>query len=139
MSNARAGLPSCHGERPWLGAEGEEPGCPEDLRLMIRTASDAYFSLVESALSIPPVKELALRAAIDGVWNVLQVATAEMLPAFRMIPEVRRALEGWSDADVMESVVARRAGTPVDHGPVRTSEFRQFVAAHRAEVHANIT
>lgn len=129
MSNARAGLPSCHGERPWLGAEGEEPGCPEDLRLMIRTASDAYFSLVESALSIPPVKELALRAAIDSVWNVLQVATPEMLPAFRMIPEVRRALEGWSDADVMESVLARRAGAPVDHGPVRTAEFRQFVAA----------
>jgi hypothetical protein len=35
MSNARAGLPSCKGERPWLGDEGDEPGCPEDLRLLI--------------------------------------------------------------------------------------------------------
>lgn len=129
MSNARAGLPSCHGERPWLGGEGDEGTCTEDLRLLVRTASDAYFALVESALSIPPVKELALRQAIDGAWNVLQVATPETLPAFRMIPDVRRALEGWSDAEVLESVIARRAGTPVEHGPVRTAEFRQFVAA----------
>jgi Domain of unknown function (DUF1998) len=129
MSNARAGLPSCHGERPWLGGEGDEGACTEDLRLLVRTASDAYFALVESALSIPPVKELALRQAIDGAWNVLQVATPETLPAFRMIPDVRRALEGWSDAEVLESVIARRAGTPVEHGPVRTAEFRQFVAA----------
>ena len=129
MSNARAGLPSCRGDRPWLGEEGTEDGCPEELRLLVRTASDAYFALVESALSIPPVKELALRQAVDGVWNVLQVASPETLPAFRMIPEVRKALDGWSDAEVLESVVARRAGTSVDHGPVRTAEFRQFIAA----------
>ncbi len=129
MSNARAGLPSCRGDRPWLGEEGTEDGCPEELRLLVRTASDAYFALVESALSIPPVKELALRQAVDGVWNVLQVASPETLPAFRMIPEVRKALDGWSDAEVLESVIARRAGTPVDHGPVRTAEFRQFIAA----------
>ncbi len=129
MSNARAGLPVCHGERPWLGEEGDEPGCPEDLRLLVRTASDAYFALVESALSIPPLKKLALREAIDGVWNVLQVATPETLPAFRVIPDVRKALEGWSDAEVLESVAARRAGAPIDHGPVRTAEFRQFVNA----------
>ena len=129
MSNARAGLPSCKGERPWLGDEGDEPGCPEDLRLLIRTASDAYFALVESALSIPPVKELALREAIDGVWSILQVATPETLPAFRVIPDVRRALDGWSDAEVLTSVAARRAGASVEHGPVRTAEFRQLVAA----------
>ncbi len=129
LSKARANLPACNGKRPWLGDEGEEEGCPEEMRLLVRTASDAYFALVESALSIPPLKELALRDAIDGVWNVLQVATPETLPAFRMIPDVRKALDGWSDAEVLASVAARRAGTALDHGPVRTAEFRQFVGA----------
>ena len=119
----------CDGRRPWLGPEGDEPGCEEPLTLLVRTASDAYFSLVESALSIPPVRELALRAAIDTVWNVVQIATVATLPAFRTIPDVRRALEGWSDAEVLAAVAARHAGTPVDQGPVRTAEFRQFMAA----------
>ena len=128
LSNARAGLPKCHGERPWIGDEGTE-ACEEKLRLMVRTASDAYFALVESALSIPPARELALRHAIDQVWNVVQVATAETLFALRMVPDVRRALEGWSDAEVLDAVALRRTGAPIDQGPVRTAEFRQFVAA----------
>jgi len=129
FSNARASLPSCKGERPWLGEEGDEPGCPEELRLLVRTASDAYFALVESALSIPPMKELALREAIDREWTILQVAIPENLSAFRGIPSVRSALEGWSDAEVLDAVAARRAGTPLEHGPVRTAEFKQFVGA----------
>ncbi len=128
LSNARAGLPKCEGERPWIGGEGKEP-CDATLRLMVRTASDAYFALVESALSIPPARELALRHAIDQVWNVVQVATAETLFALRMVPDVRRALEGWSDAEVLDAVALRRTGAPIDQGPVRTAEFRQFVAA----------
>ncbi len=129
LSKGRAGLPKCHGERPWLGEEGDEHDCVEELRLVVRTASDAYFALVESALSIPPVKELALREAIDRVWNILQVATSATLPAFRTVPEVFKATEGYSDAEVLAAVEARRAGSPVEHGPVRTAEFRQFMGA----------
>jgi hypothetical protein len=128
-ARARGTAGVCNGERPWLGEEGREEGCPEMRSLLVRTASDAYFALVESALSIPPAKEMALREAIDTEWNILQVATPETLPAFRVVPAVRRALEGYSDADVLEAVAARRAGKAIDHGPVRTAEFRQLVAA----------
>ena len=128
-ARARGTAGSCSGERPWLGDEGKEEGCDQMASLLVRTASDAYFSLVESALSIPPARELALRHAIDQVWNIVQVATSETLPAFRMIPDVRRALEGWSDAEVLDAVAVRRTGAPIDQGPVRTAEFRQFVAA----------
>ena len=131
LSTARAkfAMGDCDGGRPWLGSEAHEPGCAEELRLVVRTASDAYFSLVESALSIPPMKALALRAAIDGVWNMVQTADAVTIGPFRTIPDVRRALDGWSDAEVLAAIAARRAGTPVAQGPVRTAEFAQFMAA----------
>ncbi len=128
-ARARGTAGSCNGERPWLGDEGREEGCPEMRSLLVRTASDAYFALVESALSIPPVKELALRQAIDAVWSIVQVATSQTLFALRTVPDVRRALEGWSDAEVLDAVAGRRAGRPIEHGPVRTAEFRQFVSA----------
>jgi hypothetical protein len=44
-------LPTCHGERPWLGRSGTE-GCTEKLRLLVRSASNAYFGQEVSALSL---------------------------------------------------------------------------------------
>lgn len=42
----------CRDTRPWLGEDATEP-CDEKSRLLVRTASNGYFSLVASALSIP--------------------------------------------------------------------------------------
>ena len=97
--------------------------------MRVRRGSAAYCTLVESALSIPPMKELALREAIDREWTILQVAIPENLSAFRGIPSVRSALEGWSDAEVLDAVAARRAGSPLDHGPVRPAERMECVGA----------
>jgi hypothetical protein len=60
---------------------------------------------------------------------MVQTATAASIGPFRTIPDVRHALEGWSDAEVLAAIDARRAGTPVEQGPVRTAEFGQFMAA----------
>ena len=46
-------LPVCGGERPWLG-DKDPAGCLERPRVLLRGASNAYFPIVESALSIPP-------------------------------------------------------------------------------------
>lgn len=60
MSEAKGpgALPRCGGRRPWLGAYIGDPSvtesdCGEPQKLLLRTASDSYFSQVESALSIP--------------------------------------------------------------------------------------
>lgn len=57
-------LPRCRGHRPWLGSYVGDPSvveaeCQERQRLLLRTASDSYFSQVESALSIPQTSRLA--------------------------------------------------------------------------------
>lgn len=47
-------LGPCNGRRPWLGKHADEYPCRERLRAMLRGASNAYFPIVLSALTIPP-------------------------------------------------------------------------------------
>lgn len=49
--DASAALGSCSGARPWL--QDSAPGCGERPRTVLRGASNLYFSIVQSALSIP--------------------------------------------------------------------------------------
>lgn len=125
---AKESNPLCRGERPWLGPEGREP-CEDDehLRLLVRTASNSYFSQVVSALSVPaPGREL--EDAIRRVWDILKAATRETLPAFRTIDKVAVALGDHGDAEVLAAVEAIRDGAPAAQEPLRTAEFRQFVS-----------
>ncbi|MGK3995454.1 DrmB family protein [Sorangium sp. So ce1024] len=117
----------CRGERPWLGPEGREE-CKETAKLLVRTASNSYFPQVVSALSIPdPSGEV--RERVQGAWDVLKSATKENLPIFRQIEKVRIALEGLTDAEVMEAVKALQSDRPATQGPIRTAEYRQLTAS----------
>jgi hypothetical protein len=59
LSQALGLLINCNGLRPWLGGDDTREVCDQRLRILVRTASNAYFSQVVSALSIPePGKEL---------------------------------------------------------------------------------
>ncbi len=128
LSEATAELKlPCRGERPWLGPEGRE-GCEEHLRLLVRTASHAYFAQTVSALSIPEVGR-ELEQKVREVWDVLKAATAETLPAFRSIPKVQVRLGAASDAEVLAVVEAIKKGRRVTRDPLRTAEFRQFTAS----------
>lgn len=119
--------PECGGHRPWLGETGKQD-CDEKMKLLIRTASNAYFPQTESALSIPePGREV--ENAVDEQWQILQAATESTLPSFRAIPAVQAAIGKFSDEDVLAAVEARKSGVPVAREPLRTAEYRQFLEA----------
>lgn len=63
QAKSKVALPRCQGKRPWLGAYIGDPSvqeeCGETQRLLLRTASNSYFSQVESALSIPQTSRLS--------------------------------------------------------------------------------
>lgn len=122
---ASAVNPRCGGHRPWLGSEAREE-CDERLRLLVRTASNSYFSQVVSALSIPE-KGRELENAVKSVWDVLQAASPETLVAFRGIPKVTTAIQGYGDEQVLQAVAAVKSGAPVDQGPLRTAEYVQLI------------
>lgn len=117
----------CSGQQPWLGEEGQV-ACDEALRLLVRTASNSYFSQVVSALSVPePGREL--EDAISEHRKILFAATRENLPAFRDIPGVKEAIAKWSDAEVLQAVGhMKRVGT-IERLPLRTAEFLQFTSS----------
>lgn len=117
--------PTCSGHRPWLGQDAHEV-CDERIRLLVRTASNSYFSQVVSALSIPE-KGRELENAVKSVWDVLQAATEETLGAFLAIPKVDHAVKGYSNSEVLAAVEDIKAGTGVEPGPLRTEEYIQFM------------
>ncbi|MBK6849280.1 MAG: DUF1998 domain-containing protein [Proteobacteria bacterium] len=120
--------PTCPGERPWLGTQGKEE-CDERLRLLVRTASNACFAQVVSALSIPE-KGNEVAEAVQGLWNYLQKVDSENKVAMlrELQPEVEAGLGGYSNAEVLKAIEARRKGQTPERKALRTAEFEQLIA-----------
>ena len=63
-------LGNCDGSRPWLGPYTKEP-CGEPNRLLIRTASNAYFPQLMSVISLPDRDE-TVKKAVDAAWEFVE-------------------------------------------------------------------
>lgn len=69
-NNALKGY-SCRGQRPWIGMRKEHydpEKCTKDMRTLQRGASNVYFSLVQSALTIPPWSN-SIHTEIEKKWD----------------------------------------------------------------------
>lgn len=123
-------LGHCDGSRPWLGSYSREP-CGEVNRLLIRTASNAYFPQKMSVISLPERDEV-VGQAVDQVWpNFLEyVETLEELQSERRRkPPVKGALEGLSDEEVFAEIRSRREGVPAETKSVKEAELETLVAS----------
>lgn len=133
-------LPDCQGHRPWLGEQGRQPECTEKLHLLSRFASNAYFSQVVSALSIPE-KERELRRAVSTprLWPFL--SEARSADTVRMLRKVQKTIDeslaaitnrlaaDFSDQEIADAVNAVHDGSDETGDGLRTPEFRQFLGA----------
>lgn len=68
----------CNGQRPWLG--DEEKNCNRRLRALQRGASNVHFSVIATALSIPPVSEPYFQF-LDDVWAAVGSVPADAVDA----------------------------------------------------------
>lgn len=119
----------CVGKRPWLGRH-EREGCSQKFRLLIRTASNAYFTQSQSVISLPDPDELVGKA-VDGVWeDFLQyVESKEELQRDRQRKEkVMRALDGFTDDQVWAFLQLRRSGGRADRS-VKQQELEVLAAS----------
>ncbi len=92
-ATARKRLPKCSGLRPWLSTKSFEY-CDEEIHVILRGASNAYFPVVESAISVPPwsdpiqlaigeyVDELAKVNSLDDLHMFLKVVNAPSIEEF---------------------------------------------------------
>ncbi len=117
-------LGTCQGKRPWLGPNTEE-NCKQPYRLLVRSASNAYFPQIFSVLSLPE-EDPGLSTRLDAVWNTIKDATVDDLPMLRKVVEdVRKALEGLTDKEVMALIERRRSsgGGSAGDVSVKQAEF----------------
>ncbi len=134
MSRASVLPYKCGGDRPWLGGRAVNEKCDQQATLLVRTASNAYFSQVVSALRLPDPDPdpLRLRLRPKDVWKAVQkVTTAEQLAVFTGLMEhVAAAVEGFSAEQVLAAIRAENAaGSSVSERPLRSAEYERLVNA----------
>jgi hypothetical protein len=125
---ANRALGSCDGSRIWLGPFTKET-CGEPNRLLIRSASNAYFPQTMSVISLPDRDDTVSRA-IDAVWQyVEEVETIDELKYERKKAAVKAGLDGISDDEAFAEIQGRKLGTNKVDKPVKVAELETLIAA----------
>jgi hypothetical protein len=102
-------LGTCRGARPWLGRNANED-CKLPSRLLVRTASNAYFPQVVSVLSLPD-RGSVVETAVRELWDDLQIVEgAAELGLLKRKPKVAARLAGFSDQEVLAAIEAMKGG-----------------------------
>jgi hypothetical protein len=136
----RLGL--CEGNMPWIAAHSRED-CTTDgrrtqLRLLTRSATNAYFAQTISIISLPPSEDTLLAIVERHRADLAEVESPEDVRQARRFNSVlRMALEGYSDTAVFErlQLIRTRAGEERAPNP-RILEF-DFLASGQDEIGVN--
>ncbi len=126
----RRPLGTCDGARPWLGKYAGE-GCDQPNRLLVRTASNAYFSQTMSVISLPE-KDEELGKAVDQVWEhyLKHIENIEDLRyERRKKPPVQAALQGYEDDEVYAEISRRNGGLVLaEEKTVKEAEIETLIS-----------
>lgn len=126
LQNKALGM--CDGIRPWLGPYTRET-CGEPSRLLIRSASNAYFPQLMSVISLPDRDEIVKRA-VDAIWQFLEaVEGIDDLRYERKKAAVKAALEGLSDEEIYMEIKSRRLGGAKPDKSVKVAELETLISA----------
>jgi hypothetical protein len=122
-------LGRCNGSRPWLGP-GNREGCGEQNRLLIRSASNAYFPQLLSVISIPDITDEVDRA-VEVLWesHLSVVESEDDLKLFKKTPLVQQQLANISNEKIMAAIHRKRGGGGTDERPVKEVEFEALSEA----------
>jgi hypothetical protein len=125
---ANHALGYCNGLRPWLGY-GTGETCGEPSRLLIRSASNAYFPQLMSVISLPE-RDQMVKQAVDRIWGHLEaVEEMQQLKYERKKAVVREALEGLTDDEVFAEIKSRGLGGTKPEKSVKVAELETLIAS----------
>lgn len=128
MNRSAHPLGWCSGRRPWLGLDSHEE-CSEPLRLLIRTASNAYFPQVLVVLSIPE-PDLGIDAVVAELWNELYIV--EEIGDLRLIKrkaDVAQKLAPFTDQDIFAAIQRKQSSVSSPEKPPKLVELDAILAA----------
>ncbi len=113
-------LGTCSGARPWLGKNSED--CHQPSRLLVRTASNAYFPQVVSVLSLPD-RASAVESAVRELWEDLSIVDAiAELALLKRKPKITQKLASFGDDEVVAAIRSAR-GSGTSERPVKQVEL----------------
>lgn len=126
---ALAGIARCRGRRPWLSVKDAED-CTEVPRTLQRGASNVWFPVVASSISIPPWSEGAF-ALLDRHWTILQHIPED---ALRATIQGLKITEGthYTVDDLITAIVQRRKGEGLPEGPDALKQQEYEALLHSA-------
>jgi hypothetical protein len=120
-------LGTCRGARPWLGRNTNED-CKLPSRLLIRTASNAYFPQVVSVLSLPE-RGTAVQTAVTDLWDDLQIVdSVSDLTFLKKKLKIAEKLASFADEEVLAAIREAKGGKTAER-PVKQVELEALLAA----------
>ena len=112
----------CQGKRPWIGQFAQED-CGEPYRLLVRTASNAYFPQTMSVISLPEF-DAGLAEEVSVHYDRLKTLDdLDLLENFRRIPELKAAFADTADETVLAEFRRQQGNGERKEVPVKTAEF----------------
>ena len=121
-------MPACRGRRPHLRDFAPEGCSVGPMRATALGASNIWFPVGISALSVPQAVD-ELGRLIDENWAILEeAATVEVLAAFRKIGQLKDFVK-YSDEQLWGGIQKKREGADedtVDPDDLKTPEWRVF-------------
>ena len=124
--SALNGIRKCQGARPWLGDREECDSLPRGLQ---RGASNVYFSVTESSLSIPPWSE-GVDKVIESWWKALKNCPTEALEAMVTGMEITKGTM-FSPRDIVKAVLARKGEGETQMGDLKIEEYEALQAVRK--------
>jgi hypothetical protein len=121
---AERALAPCSGRRPWL--DDREDGCPERPRAVLRGASNLYFPMIQSALSIPEWDDPIHAALAHHEQDLERIDTLDRLTTALELGVLSR-LQEFSAEEIWEALEARRRVDAEPPSPLDL-RFEEFMA-----------
>lgn len=137
LPNSKA-LGLCQGRLPWLGKDEHEPcvdpnsdnkSKPYLNRLLVRSASNAYFAQNLSVISLPDSNQ-KLRDAVSQVYRDLELAeNIEEIQFFlKKIPRITEVLKSFNSTEIWTEVQRRQKGIQPDDKTIKQVEIETLLS-----------
>lgn len=111
-------MPACRGRNPHL-RDFDEHGCDQQMKAILLGASNSWFGLTLTALSVPAAVDTLTQLVVTH-WHILDKAiTREVVPAFRAIGQLN-AFTAYSDDEIWTAIERKRSGGGNDQATTRS-------------------
>ena len=126
----------CGGQRPWIGdkdpagCKDPESGQPVKLRLLTRSATNAYYPQAATVISLPEAEDTLGRIVAAHLTDLREAGSAaDVAQARKFNQVVRAALDGHSDEAVFTRIQQLRTGGVAATAPdPRVAEYELFAS-----------